>query len=149
MWTFKKNCLVLPDFFLNSYWTKNRQCLLSKDISQWNEQIATWWWWKSIWQKHQQSCDSVTLSLPKCPHLYTKKKGDLNNYHLTTHHVPKDVKLSTIFMVCLEELPYFCFFQQHKRRIVEHDKSWDQIEWKAQRNSRIGGARKEQLLYRM
>ena len=62
--------------------------------------------------RHKQSCDSGTLSCPKCPNFFTKKKEDLN-YHLAKHHAPKDVKLST---VCLEEFPSFYSLQQHKRR---------------------------------
>ena len=68
--------------------------------------------------RHQKFFDSVVLSCTKCPHLYTKQRGDWNNYHLTDHHVPK-YKLSSICMVCLEEFPYFCFLQQHKKRKME------------------------------
>ena len=38
------------------------------------------------------------------------------NYHLAKHHAPKDVKLSTVCTVCLEEFPSFYSLQQHKRR---------------------------------
>ena len=65
--------------------------------------------------RHKQSCDSGTLSCPKCPNYYTQKKEDLN-YHLAKHHAPKDVKLSTVCTVCLEEFPTFYSLQQHKRR---------------------------------
>ena len=56
--------------------------------------------------RHKKSCDSGTLSCPKCPTFYTKKKEDLN-YHLAKHHAPKDIKLSTLCTVCLEEFPIF------------------------------------------
>ena len=46
---------------------------------------------------------------------FTKKKEDLN-YHLAKHHAPKDVKLSTVCTVCLEEFPSFYSLRQHKRR---------------------------------
>ena len=65
--------------------------------------------------RHKKSCDSGTLSSPKCPNFFTKKKEDLN-YHLAKHHAPKDVKLSTVCTVCLEEFPSFYSLQQHKRR---------------------------------
>ena len=65
--------------------------------------------------RHKQSCDSMTLSCPKCSNFFTKKKEDLN-YHLAKHHAPKDVKLSTVCTVCLEEFPSFYSLQQHKRR---------------------------------
>ena len=65
--------------------------------------------------RHKQSCDSGTLSCPKCSNFFTKKKEDLN-YHLAKHHAPKDVKLSTVCTVCLEKFPSFYSLQQHKRR---------------------------------
>ena len=65
--------------------------------------------------RHKKSCVSGTLSCPNCPNFFTKKKEDLN-YHLAKHHDLKDVKLSTVCTVCLEELPSFCSLQQHKKR---------------------------------
>ena len=38
------------------------------------------------------------------------------NYHLAKYHAPKDVKLSTVCTVCLEEFPSFFSLRQHKRR---------------------------------
>ena len=65
--------------------------------------------------RHKKSCDSGTLSCPICSIFYTKKKEDLN-YHLAKHHATKDIKLSTMCTVCLEEFPSFYSLQQHKRR---------------------------------
>ena len=70
--------------------------------------------------RHKKSCHSGTLNCRKCPHLYTKRKEDLN-YHLAKHHAPPDKKLSTVCTICLEELPSFYSLQQHKRR--KHGKS--------------------------
>ena len=67
--------------------------------------------------RHKKSCDSGTLTSPKCPNFYKKKKEDLN-YHLAKHHAPKDIKLST---VCLEEFPSFYSLQQHRR--IKHGTS--------------------------
>ena len=65
--------------------------------------------------KHKQSCDSETLSCPKCPNFYTKKE-DLN-YHLAKHHAPKDApKLSILCTVCLQEFRSFYSLQQRRRR---------------------------------
>ena len=38
------------------------------------------------------------------------------NYHIATHHAPKDTKLSTMCTECLEEFPNFYSLQQYKRR---------------------------------
>ena len=65
--------------------------------------------------RHKKSCDSGGLSCPKCRNFYTKKKEYLND-HLAKHHAPKDIKLSTVCTVCLEEFPSFYSLQQHKRR---------------------------------
>ena len=65
--------------------------------------------------RQKKSCDSGTLSCPKCPNFYTKKKEDLI-YHLAKQHAPKDIKLSTVCTVCLEEFPSFSSLRQHKRR---------------------------------
>ena len=65
--------------------------------------------------RHKQSWDIGTLSCPKCPDFYTKKKEDFN-YHVAKRHAPKDVKLSTMCTVFLEEFPSFYSLQQHKGR---------------------------------
>ena len=64
--------------------------------------------------RHKKSCDSGTFC-PKCPHLCTKKREDMN-YHIAKHHAPKDTKLSTMCIVCLEEFSSFYSLQQHKSR---------------------------------
>ena len=79
--------------------------------AKWEKMVA-----KLNMARHKKSCDSGILSCPKCPNFYTKKKEDLN-YHLAKHHAPKDIKLSTVCTVCLEEFPSFCSLQQHKRRM--------------------------------
>ena len=65
--------------------------------------------------RHKNSCDSGTLSCPRCLKFYTKKKEDLN-YHPAQRHAPKDVKPRTMCTVCLEEIPSFYSLQQHKRK---------------------------------
>ena len=64
--------------------------------------------------RHKESCDSGTLKFPEYPHLYTKRREDLN-YHLAKHHAPQEKKLSTVCTIFLEEFPSFCSLQQHKR----------------------------------
>ena len=81
--------------------------------------------------RHKKSCDSGTLSCPKCPNLYTKKKEDLN-YHLALHRVQKDITPIFLCTVCLEEIPSFCWQKLGSSRV------------KAQRISRIGGTRQKQ-----
>ena len=68
--------------------------------------------------RHKKSCDSGTLSCPKCPNFFTKKKEDLN-YHLAKHHAPKDVKLSAVCAVCLEGSQAFILFNNTRGESME------------------------------
>ena len=65
--------------------------------------------------RHKNSCDSGTLSCPKCPKFYTEMKEDLN-YHPAKRHAPKDVKPSTMCTMCLQELQSFYSLKKHKRK---------------------------------
>ena len=49
--------------------------------------------------RHKQSCDNGTLSCPKSPNFYAKKKEDLN-YHLAKHHARRILNL-------VKCVPYF------------------------------------------
>ena len=96
--------------------------------------------------RHKKSCDCGTLSCPKSPNFYTQKKEDLN-YHLAKHHATKDVKLKTVFTVCLEQFPISYSLQQRTRRKYGTStkvgtKSSEKL--KEIRNPRIGGARQEE-----
>ena len=119
---------------LNSYWTNITMPALDRNLPvkcTKCEKIVV----KKHMARHKQSCDSGTLSCPKCPNFFTKKKEDLN-YHLAKHHPPKGV---------LGRVPKFLFSSTtQEEKAWNFDKSWDQIEWKAQRSPRIRGARPEQ-----
>ena len=79
--------------------------------------------------RHKKSCDSGTLSCPKCPNFFTKKKEEFN-YHLAKHHAPKDVKLSTVCTICLKEFVPKLLFSSTTQEVKAwiFDKIWNQIE---------------------